>query len=175
MKKKVILIVLILIIVAAVFIGYLLQRESEISKLPDYYQDLAEECKKSKELGISRSSSNCCLESVKTMAEGNFRLPYSPYPGEVNPKPECLEGFGVNRLRCEGSYDWCEPIEEYYQELAKECVSKGAGFECCMTGLDRMIKYNFKLADEDGNCLEGFRSNGLYCIDTLTWCEPIEE
>ena len=116
MKKKILKIVLIviilIIILVAGFAGYFyLKREYDISKLSDYYQNLAEKCKESKELGISRSSFNCCLKSVKTMAEGNFKLPYLPYPGEVSPKSECSEGFGINMLRCEGSYDWCEPVK----------------------------------------------------------------
>lgn len=110
--KIILIVVILLIILAVVFIGYpYLKREYEISKLPDYYQDLAENCKGLKEFGISRSSTNCCLKSVMGMAEGNFNLIYLPYPGEVSPKSKCPEGFKTNSLRCEGSYEWCEPME----------------------------------------------------------------
>ena len=115
MKKvpKIILkVVVVLIVLVVGFLGYLyLKQEYEISKLPEYYQGLAENCKELKELGISRSSTNCCLESVTRMAEGNFDLIYLLYPGETILKPKCPEGFKANSLRCEGSYEWCEPVE----------------------------------------------------------------
>ncbi len=168
MKKKIILIVLILIIVAAGFIGYLfLQREREISKLPDYYQDLAKGCKE-------KEGFSCCISSVKTMAAHNSKL---------KPETGCAEGLQVSQLKCVGSYVWCGPIfqeeseisewPDYYQVIARECKEKPS-YECCMGGLTDMVKNNYLLADEDGNCPEGFKANMNWCKDTLIWCEPIK-
>ncbi len=106
------IVVILLIILVAGFLGYrYLKQEYEISKLPDYYQGLAENCKELKELGISESSTNCCLESVTKMAEGNFDLIYLLYPGQVSQKTKCPEDFRANSLTCEGGYEWCEPVE----------------------------------------------------------------
>ena len=115
MKKKkvpkiVLIVAILLIILIVAFIVYpYLKQEYEISKLPDYYQDLAENCKELKKLGISGSSTNCCLESATRMAEGNFDLIYLLYPGEMSQKSKCPEGFKANTLRCKGGYEWCEP------------------------------------------------------------------
>ena len=82
MKKilKIILIVFVLLIIlAAGFVGYLfLQREREISKLPDYYQDLAERCKEKRD--------GCCLDSVKIMA-GNKSI-FAPFTTSTSTKSQ---------------------------------------------------------------------------------------
>jgi hypothetical protein len=94
MKKvlKIILIVIVLLIILiAGLIGYFfLRREYEISKLPDYYQDLAKNCKTS-----------CCMISVDVMAGNNYKL---------MPEGGCPEGFQGNGLECIDSYSWCQPV-----------------------------------------------------------------
>lgn len=61
---------------------------------------------------------------------------------------------------------------DYYKEIAntKKCKEN----LCCMSGLRNMEKNDYKLADEDENCPEGFKQNMNLCLDTLIWCEPIE-
>lgn len=73
------------------------------------------------------------------------------------------------KTKTEETSDW----PEYYKEIAKECQNK-AGSECCMVGAREMMKKNYLLADENENCLEGFRANMNLCYDTLIWCEPIK-
>lgn len=112
MKKivKIVLIVIILIIIlAAGFVGYLfLKRESDISKLPDYYQNLAKECE-------SKDGYACCMVSVRMMAGGNHKL---------EPETGCQTGYQLNMLKCIGTFRWCEPIEpggEFACETDSDC------------------------------------------------------
>ncbi len=65
---------------------------------------------------------------------------------------------------------------EYYRKIAEEkCKKESYYSDCCMVGLRRMAENSYLLADEDENCLDGFRSEMLLCIDTLVWCEPIKK
>ena len=71
MERKFLKIILIIItavvILALIVIGFsYLKREYEISKLPDYYRELAKECKK--------DNLPCCMISVEMMAGGNYKL-----------------------------------------------------------------------------------------------------
>ena len=64
---------------------------------------------------------------------------------------------------------------EYYQKIAEEKCKKNSYYsECCMSGLRNMVESDYLLADENENCLEGFKANMLLCIDTLIWCGPIK-
>jgi len=129
MKKKIFKIVLIIvvsiIILIAGFMGYLFLRQNyEISKLPDYYQNLAKECKK-------KESVTCCLSSVAAMAKGSYK---------IKTENDCLTGYRVSQLRCIGSYVWCEPIwSDYYLELTEKCREKHGG-PCCMESVNFMEK-----------------------------------
>lgn len=94
---KIILIAFVSIIILILgFIGYVyLKQEYEISRLPDYYRELAKECRERERGGFG-----CCMTSVENMARGNYK--FAPETG-------CPEGFQVNRLKCIASYTWCEP------------------------------------------------------------------
>ena len=81
----------------------------------------------------------------------------------------CKEGKAV----CENNK--CEfqgETENYYNLLEKKC----AGNSCCLASLKGMKENNYKEADENGNCPEGFRIDGIKgkCITDLSWCEPIK-
>jgi len=161
MKKKIFKIILIVVIVIIILIAGLLsyiffKREYEISKLPDYYKELAKKCKE--------KGDGCCLASVEIMAKGSYKL---------KTENECSVGFKANGLECINSYTWCEPIwSDYYLGLAEKCREKHGG-PCCIESVNFMEKNGYKLADETGKCPEGFNANGLLCVDTLTWCEPV--
>jgi len=99
--KKILTISLIVIgLVAVLIIGsnnlLALKQENGISKLPDYYKNLAKECK-------SRSSYNCCMSSVNNMANGNYKL---------EPETGCPDGYQRNMLKCIDTFVWCEPVKE---------------------------------------------------------------
>lgn len=66
----------------------------DISKLPDYYQNLAKECE-------SKESYSCCVSSVSYMADGNYTL---------EPETGCPQGHQRNTQRCIDTFKWCEPI-----------------------------------------------------------------
>lgn len=121
MKKfpKIILIIIAAIIVLVlIVIGFgFLQREHQIVKLPDYYQELAKKCKET-------DSFSCCMASVKVMAGGGYKLA---------PETGCPARFQRNGLECIGSYQWCEPIE-------KVDYSKPAYFEYGKTFLVKSFK-----------------------------------
>ncbi|MFH1801360.1 MAG: hypothetical protein ABH804_00805 [archaeon] len=102
MKKFFIITLTLLIIVGAVYsYVYFLNKEPDISGLPDYYRNLAEECKENYPDGY-----NCCISSVMNMADGNYLLA----PGETLADSECPEGHKPNTLKCIGSFIWCEPV-----------------------------------------------------------------
>jgi len=63
-------------------------------------------------------------------------------------------------------------LPDYYKSLAKECESKGS-YDCCMASVNNMAEGGYKLA-ENNACPEGYRINGLLCIDAYSWCEPIK-
>lgn len=71
------------------------EQKSDISKLPDYYRNLAKECE-------SRASYSCCISSVNYMADGNYTL---------EPETGCPEGYQRNMLRCIDTFKWCEPVK----------------------------------------------------------------
>lgn len=66
---------------------------TNISKLPDYYKNLAKECE-------SKQDYSCCMSSVNRMANGNYQLA---------PETACPEGYQSNMLKCIDSFKWCEP------------------------------------------------------------------
>jgi len=73
--------------------------KSEISQLPPEYQVLAEDCSKA-------DSFNCCMSSVKTMAQGKYQLAKNP---DDLSSQACPSGYQRNLLRCMGTKVWCEP------------------------------------------------------------------
>ena len=64
-----------------------------------------------------------------------------------------------------------QKTENYYDVLEKKC----AGDSCCLDSLKIMRKNNYKEADKNGKCPEGFYKDMRYCKNLLQWCVPIEE
>ena len=82
-------------------------------EMGNYYDVLEKKC----------AGDSCCLQSVKTMRMGNFKLV---------PKSGCQKGFQVNSLWCERAYDWCEQIEKNAWKNCdqdSDCIEAQAG--CC--------------------------------------------
>jgi len=87
-----------------------------------YYQELINGCEKFEKSKFV-TDYDCCLQSVKTMDSGNFKLV---------PKSGCQKGFQVNSFWCGGSYSWCEQIEKNTRKNCNQdsdCVETQA--DCC--------------------------------------------
>jgi len=61
--------------------------------------------------------------------------------------------------------------ENYYDVLEKKCDNDS----CCLSSLKTMRANNYKRAEKNGNCPEGFFMNGLKCKTSYQWCEPMED
>lgn len=100
MKKFIKIILIVAAIITASIIGlnfYRYQKKlAEIKNLPDYYQELAEQC-------LQKSSYGCCISSVRAMKDGDYRL---------NENNTCKDGFTLNMMKCVDSFKWCEPIRQ---------------------------------------------------------------
>jgi hypothetical protein len=77
-------------------------REDQLRGLTNEYRDLAEVC-------LENESQECCLSSVRTMAQGNYK------PADFSGAEACPEGFKINTQKCEDAYQWCEPKKEEVQ------------------------------------------------------------
>ena len=64
-------------------------------------------------------------------------------------------------------------LPDYYKNLAKECESKQS-YSCCIASVNSMAARNYQLTPETG-CPEGYQPNGLECIDSFSWCQPIQK
>lgn len=62
--------------------------------------------------------------------------------------------------------------QNYYNRLTKECKNKGSE-NCCLASVKAMKAGNYTLVPEQG-CPAGYQPNMMKCIDSYTWCEPIE-
>jgi len=63
-----------------------------------------------------------------------------------------------------------QETENYYDTLGKRCT----GDSCCLSSLKYMKENNYKEADKNYKCPDGFEAGGLRCESSLQWCEPIE-
>ena len=63
-----------------------------------------------------------------------------------------------------------QETENHYDVLEEKCDGDG----CCVSSLETMRDNNYKEADENGNCLDGFKMNMQKCITSYQWCEPME-
>ncbi|MCK5123357.1 MAG: hypothetical protein KAQ87_04405 [Candidatus Pacebacteria bacterium] len=78
--------------------------------------------------------------------------------------------YGKNRINNQIT----KPVnqeENYYDVLEKKCDGDG----CCLASLKVMRENNYKEADKNGNCPEGFNRNMMRCIISYQWCEPIKK
>lgn len=85
----------------------------------------------------------------------------------------------VNNYKCPQVYknlliDKKEKViekEDYYDVLEKRCDGDG----CCLASLKAMKDNNYKEADKNGKCPEGFNGNMMKCITSYQWCESMEK
>ena len=63
-----------------------------------------------------------------------------------------------------------EKAENYYDVLEKKCGNDS----CCLSSLDLMRQGNYKEADKNGNCPDGFEMNMQKCETSYQWCELIK-
>ena len=61
-----------------------------------YYEQLDKDCEEKEDV-------SCCKSSVSNMRDGGYELVHDF---------GCLGGYNRNMMRCPGSYQWCEPIDE---------------------------------------------------------------
>ena len=61
-------------------------------------------------------------------------------------------------------------VENYYDVLEKKCADN-----CCMSSLKTMRANNYKEADKNGKCPEGFFIDMMKCRTSYQWCVPIKE
>ncbi len=64
-----------------------------------------------------------------------------------------------------------QTTENYYDVLEKKC----AGDSCCLASLKTMRANNYKEADKNGKCPEGFYMDMLKCVTSYQWCVPMKE
>ncbi len=64
-----------------------------------------------------------------------------------------------------------QEVENYYDALEKKCD----GDSCCLSSLEYMKENNYKEADDNGRCSEGFDRDMMACITSYHWCVPIKE
>ena len=64
-----------------------------------------------------------------------------------------------------------QETENYYDVLEEKCN----GDNCCLSSLKHMRNNNYKKADENEECPEGFNRSMMRCITSYQWCEPMEE
>ena len=146
-----------IIIIIALIVGgaFYFSSNKTAEEYNDYYKQLAKKCDDS-------TLKSCCLNSVKAMKEGNYKIAENKI---------CPERYERNGLLCLDSYSWCEPIahDDYYDQLKEKCD----GSSCCLSSLEAMKDGGYKLAGDDNECSDGYKMNSLYCVDAYAWCEPV--
>lgn len=111
--KKIILVFFILLII---LIGCLyIVREIKIYNLSDYYKNLARECGLINLLEIG----DCCISSIKDMAEHNFK---------AKQISGCPEGFEAMAAMCRGSISFCVPNNSA-SDLFNPVIKKSGNFQ----------------------------------------------
>jgi len=102
MKKVVFIIAGIFVAIAALYFILLTQTDLFVPQYQasDYqqtdYQNLAQQCKNG--IGLE-----CCLASVEVMKASNYQLTSAG---------KCPDGYKTNIMRCQESYQWCQPESE---------------------------------------------------------------
>lgn len=85
-------------------------REVKVYNLSNYYKSLARECGLINSLVIG----NCCISSIKDMAEHNFK---------AEPSSGCPQGFKAMAESCRGSISFCAPgnsINDLFNPVIKK-------------------------------------------------------
>jgi len=63
-----------------------------------------------------------------------------------------------------------QEAENYYDLLEKKCKT-----DCCLSSLKIIRENNYKEADKNGECAEGFYMSTMKCITSCQWCVPIKD
>ena len=79
--------------------------------------------------------------------------------------------YNKNKIGNEIAKPVDQKTKNYYDVLEKKCDGDG----CCVSSLKTMRENNYKEADKDGRCPEGFYMNMMKCITSYQWCVPVEE
>lgn len=100
-KSFVIALITVVLLIAVYIMRVSATPQAEIAKLPEQYQALGQQC-------LEAGSFNCCMASVRAMAQGGYQQ-----AGEFKSIDDegCPSGFRRNILRCGDSFAWCEPVE----------------------------------------------------------------
>lgn len=113
MKRVIYWLFILAVIVLAIYGAYrfyqLHRSADDLSQLPQYYKTLVQACQIS--LSSNPASYQCCIESVRTMAQSGYLISYQPYPDQPEPYQVCPDRFRENKLDCSGSYKWCEAVK----------------------------------------------------------------
>ena len=118
----------------------------------DYYDILEKKC-----------DDGCCLSSLKTMRENNYK--------EADKSGKCPESFYMDMMKCITSYQWCVPAEEIKLrncEQDSDCVETQADCCSCNSGGEQ-IGINKKYLKEWENTLAE-KCQDIGCI-TLFNCK----
>jgi competence protein ComGC len=59
----------------------------------------------------------------------------------------------------------------YYENLREQCNTTDYS-DCCISSVEIMESEGYLLEEQEG-CPEGYQTNMLRCLGTLSWCEPI--
>jgi hypothetical protein len=130
------------------------------------YESLEEECQR-------RTSRGCCMASFRVIKENGYFL--------ASEGGTCPDGYSPNMMRCIDSYQWCEPEETDnsvdYDALENRCREVPYSQDCCL-GSVKVMRDNDYVPAQDGPgaepCPEGFFVNAFDCVDSMSWCEPLE-
>ncbi len=79
--------------------------------------------------------------------------------------------YSKNKIGNEITKPVDQETKNYYDVLEKKCN----GDNCCVSSLKTMRENNYKEADKDGRCPEGFYMDMMKCITSYQWCVPMEE
>ncbi len=78
--------------------------------------------------------------------------------------------YSKNRIENKITKPVDQEMKNYYDVLEKKCDDS-----CCLSSLKTMRANNYKEADKDGRCPEGFYMNMMKCITSYQWCVLIGE
>lgn len=143
MAKKIVIVFIVVLLLALLCCGgfILFKRNNDLAGLPDYYKNLVKKC--------NPDFYNCCLQSVKTMAEGNYQL---------EPKAGCPPDMEGIIAQCPGSYSMCVPKGRFF--ISSDCQKAGGQTDeltecngsiskvCTLANGDTCYEENIK----DGQC-----------------------
>ncbi len=91
-------------------IQFTLVVKKRISDLPEYYQNVANNCIKVLPTKAQADQQECCLNSLRQMAQGDYKR--APLAFTDDPSRGC--GARYVKLHCPGSLEWCDEKSDEY-------------------------------------------------------------